>query len=62
MRLFRDDGLLPAGVEVVGGSLAFRGQVGLQHAGLYDCSVSYHHVRAGLRINITVKPQAVQLG
>lgn len=61
-RLFRDDGLLPAGVEVVGGSLAFPGQVGLQHAGLYDCWVSYHHVRAGLMINITVKPQAVQLG
>lgn len=53
---------MPAGVEVIGGSLAFRGQVGLQHAGLYDCSVSYHHVGAGLRINITVKPQAVQLG
>eukprot|EP00066_Takifugu_rubripes_P017607 XP_011606873.1 PREDICTED: uncharacterized protein LOC105417078 [Takifugu rubripes] len=57
----RDDGLLPAGVEVVGGSLAFRGQVGLQHAGLYNCLVSYHHVQAGLRINITVKPRAVQL-
>lgn len=62
MHLFRDDGLLPAGAEVVGSSLAFQGQVGLQHAGLYNCSVSYHHVRAGLKINVTVKPQAVRLG
>lgn len=60
VRLFRDEGLL-AGVEVVGGRLMLRGQVGLQHAGLYDCSISYHHVRAGLKLNITVKPQGAQL-
>ncbi|CAG08983.1 unnamed protein product [Tetraodon nigroviridis] len=57
----RDDGALPAGVEAVDGLLTVRGQVGLQHAGLYDCWLSYHHVRAGLQLNITVKPQDPQL-
>lgn len=61
VRLFRDDGALPAGVEAVDGLLTVRGQVGLQHAGLYDCWLSYHHVRAGLQLNITVKPQDPQL-
>lgn len=61
VRLFRDDGLWPAGVEVGAGCLAVQGPVGLQHAGLYDCRISYHHVGAGLKLNITVKPQGTQL-
>lgn len=59
--LFRDNGVLPAGVEVVGSRLTVRGQVGLQHAGLYDCWISYYRVRAGLQFNVTVKPQDAQL-
>lgn len=61
MRLFRDDGLWPAVVEVGGGRLGVQGPVGLQHAGVYDCRISYHHVGAGLKLNITVKPQGAQL-
>lgn len=61
MRPFRDDGSWPAGVEVGDGCLAVRGEVGLQHAGLYQCSVSYHHVGAALKLNVTVKPQGPQL-
>lgn len=62
VRLFRGDGFLPSGLEVVGGHLTVRGQVGLQHAGLYDCLIAYHHVQAGLKLNITIKPQGAHLG
>lgn len=58
----RDDGPLPEGMEVVGSSLTVQGPVGLQHAGLYECFVSYYHVQATLQFNITVKPHVTQLG
>lgn len=61
VRPFRDDGSWPAGVEVGDGCLAVRGEVGPQHAGLYQCSISYHHVGAALKLNVTVKPQGPQL-
>lgn len=67
---FRDNGLLPEGVEVVssggdgggGGGLAVRGPVGLRHAGMYRCWLSYRHFGAELELNVTVKPRAEQLG
>lgn len=52
---------MPGGVEVAGGRLTVRGEVGPQHGGLYHCWVSYLHVRAALKLNITVKPQGPQL-
>lgn len=58
----RDDGLLPEGMEVAGSSLTIQGPVGLQHVGLYECFVSYHHLQATLKFNVTVKPHVTQLG
>lgn len=58
----RDDGPLPEGVELVDGSLRIQGAVGDQHAGLYECSFSYHHHQAALKFNITVKHHVVQPG
>ncbi|XP_051253641.1 uncharacterized protein si:ch211-149e23.4 [Dicentrarchus labrax] len=55
-----DDGPLPEGVELVGSSLKVQGPVGHRHAGLYECLVSYHHLQATLRFNVTVKPQVIQ--
>ncbi|XP_041851800.1 uncharacterized protein si:ch211-149e23.4 isoform X2 [Melanotaenia boesemani] len=57
----KDDGPLPEGVELVASSLMFQGSVAHQHAGLYECDFSYHHLNTTLRLNVTVKPQAQQL-
>ena len=59
---FRDDGPLPEGVELVGSSLTVQGPVEHWHAGLYECSFSYHHLKATLKFNVTVKPQVIQPG
>nr|XP_040047238.1 uncharacterized protein si:ch211-149e23.4 [Gasterosteus aculeatus aculeatus] len=53
----KDDGPLPDGVELFGSSLTLQGPLELQHAGLYECFFSYHHVKANLTIRVTVKPQ-----
>ncbi|XP_008279194.1 uncharacterized protein LOC103356720 [Stegastes partitus] len=55
----KDDGPLPEGVELVGMSLVVQGPVEHQHAGLYECVVSYHHLEAALRFNVTVKAPVV---
>lgn len=57
----KDDWPLPEGVELVGSNLTVLGPVGHQHAGLYECFLSYHHHQATLKFNITVKPQVAQL-
>ncbi|XP_033952734.1 uncharacterized protein [Pseudochaenichthys georgianus] len=56
----KDDGPLPEGVELVGSSLTVQGPVEQWHAGLYECSFSYHHLKATLKFNVTVKPQVIQ--
>ncbi|KAM6933313.1 uncharacterized protein FYW49_001690 [Xenentodon cancila] len=56
----KDGGPLPDGVELVGQNLTIRGLVEHQHAGLYQCDFSYHHLKAMLRLNVTVKPPALQ--
>ncbi|KAF3847526.1 hypothetical protein F7725_020554 [Dissostichus mawsoni] len=56
----RNDGPLPEGVELVGSSLTVQGPVEHWHAGLYECSFSYHHLKATLKFNVTVKPQVIQ--
>nr|XP_019943617.1 PREDICTED: uncharacterized protein LOC109630049 [Paralichthys olivaceus] len=56
----KDDGPLPTGLEMVDSSLTVQGPVELQLSGLYDCVVSYHHLKATLQINITVHPHVTQ--
>ncbi|KAM6932765.1 uncharacterized protein PEZ65_007867 [Lycodopsis pacificus] len=56
----KDDGPLPDGVELVGNSLTVQGPVEHRHAGLYECFFSYHHVKATLKFNVTIKPQVIQ--
>ncbi|XP_026154897.1 uncharacterized protein LOC113125576 isoform X2 [Mastacembelus armatus] len=56
----KDDGPLPGGVELIGSNLTILGPVDHHHAGLYECAFSYHHLKAMLHINITVKPQVLQ--
>ncbi|XP_061576396.1 uncharacterized protein si:ch211-149e23.4 isoform X2 [Cololabis saira] len=53
----KDDKPLPDGVELLGRNFTVRGPVEHQHAGLYQCDFSYHHLKATLRLNVTVKPQ-----
>ncbi|XP_070826921.1 uncharacterized protein [Chaetodon trifascialis] len=57
----KDDGLLPEGVELVDSSLTVQGPLGHQHAGLYECLFSYHHLQATLKFNVTVKPHVMEL-
>ncbi|KAM4566712.1 uncharacterized protein PAE49_010225 isoform 1-T1 [Odontesthes bonariensis] len=57
----KDNGPLPEGVELVDRSLTFQGPVEYEHAGLYECDFSYHHLKTTLRLNVTVKLQAEQL-
>ncbi|XP_074496622.1 uncharacterized protein LOC141770688 [Sebastes fasciatus] len=56
----KDHGPLPEGLELVGSSLTVQGPVEHQHAGLYECFFSYHHLKAALTFNVTVKPQVFQ--
>ncbi|XP_034460739.1 uncharacterized protein si:ch211-149e23.4 [Hippoglossus hippoglossus] len=56
----KDDGPLPTGLELVGSSLTVQGSVEFQLSGLYECVVSYHHLKATLQINITVHPHVTQ--
>lgn len=58
----RDDGPLPDNVELIGQNLTFLSGVKHQHAGLYECRFSYHHLNAALRFNVTVKPRPLQPG
>lgn len=60
--LCRDDGLLPDDVELVGSSITVQGPVEHRHAGLYECVVSYHHLKAMLQFNVTVNPRVIQPG
>ncbi|CAN9511221.1 unnamed protein product [Ophioblennius macclurei] len=57
----KDDGPLPESVELLGRSFIVQGPVEQEHAGLYQCAVSYHHLKATLHIIVTVKPRTVQL-
>lgn len=59
---YRDDELLPEGMELVGSSLTVQGPLGHQHAGLYECFLSYHHLQAELKFNVTVNPPVIQPG
>ncbi|XP_071352296.1 uncharacterized protein [Trachinotus anak] len=56
----KDDGPLPEALELVGSSLKVQGPVEQQHAGLYECVFSYHHLKTTLQINITVQPNVIQ--
>ncbi|XP_034405011.1 uncharacterized protein si:ch211-149e23.4 isoform X2 [Cyclopterus lumpus] len=56
----KDAGPLPDGVELVGSSLTVQGPVEHQHAGLYECFFSYHHLKTTLKFNVTVKPQVIR--
>ncbi|CAJ1065032.1 uncharacterized protein si:ch211-149e23.4 isoform X1 [Xyrichtys novacula] len=56
----KDDGPLSEDVEVIGGNLTFQGAVGFQHAGLYECFLSYRHLQAALKFNVTVQPRVLQ--
>ncbi|KAM3615504.1 uncharacterized protein V6R79_003162 [Siganus canaliculatus] len=56
----KDEGLLPDGVELLGSSLTLGGPAGPQHVGLYECLVSYHHLRAALQFNVTLKHPVFQ--
>ncbi|TMS07653.1 Poliovirus receptor-like protein, partial [Larimichthys crocea] len=56
----KDDELLPEGMELVGSSLTVQGPLGHQHAGLYECFLSYHHLQAELKFNVTVNPPVIQ--
>ncbi|XP_039987247.1 uncharacterized protein si:ch211-149e23.4 [Xiphias gladius] len=56
----KEDGPLPEGLELVGRSLTVQGPVERQHAGLYECVVSYHRLKAMLQFNITVQPHVIQ--
>ncbi|KAM4589547.1 uncharacterized protein V3H82_003650 [Fundulus diaphanus] len=57
----KDDGPLPEDVELVGRNLTIQGVVTHQHAGLYECECSYHHLKAALQFNVTVRAQPPQL-
>ncbi|XP_029963467.1 uncharacterized protein LOC115399947 isoform X2 [Salarias fasciatus] len=57
----KDGGPLPGSVELVGRSLIVQGPVEAEHAGLYQCSASYHHLNATLHILVSVQPIATQL-
>nr|XP_020472508.1 uncharacterized protein LOC109969747 [Monopterus albus] len=56
----KDAGPLPESIELAGSSLTVQGPAELHHAGLYECIFSYHHLKATLQFNITVKPQVIQ--
>ncbi|XP_022615495.1 uncharacterized protein LOC111232319 [Seriola dumerili] len=56
----KDDGPLPEGLELVGSSLKVQGPVEPQHAGLYECVFSYHHLKTMLQLNITVQSHVIQ--
>ncbi|XP_074535110.1 uncharacterized protein LOC141797538 [Halichoeres trimaculatus] len=56
----KDDGPLPEDVEITGSNLTLQAPVGLEHAGLYECSLSYLHLQATLKFNVTVKPHVLQ--
>lgn len=56
----KDEGLLPEGVELVDSNLTIQGLVGNEHAGLYECFLSYHHLQASLKFNVTVKPHLLE--
>ncbi|XP_024910603.1 uncharacterized protein LOC103378048 isoform X2 [Cynoglossus semilaevis] len=55
----KDDGPLPVDVELIGSNLTVGGPVRQQHAGLYECVVSYYHLQVALQLNITVQPSVV---
>ncbi|MEQ2243427.1 hypothetical protein ILYODFUR_007000 [Ilyodon furcidens] len=56
-----DDGPLPEDMELVGRNLTIRGLVKQHYAGLYECDCSYHHLKAKLQFNVTVRAQPPQL-
>ncbi|XP_023125528.2 uncharacterized protein si:ch211-149e23.4 [Amphiprion ocellaris] len=56
----KDDGPLPDGVELVNRSLIVQGPVEHQHAGLYECVISYQHLKVSLRLNVTIKAPVIQ--
>ncbi|XP_030008582.1 hemicentin-1 isoform X2 [Sphaeramia orbicularis] len=55
----KDGGPVPEGVNLVGSSLSVQGPVNHVYAGLYECVFYYHHHRAMLHFNITVRTQPV---
>uniref|UniRef100_A0A3Q3FZR2 Si:ch211-149e23.4 n=1 Tax=Labrus bergylta TaxID=56723 RepID=A0A3Q3FZR2_9LABR len=55
-----DDGPLPDGVEIIGSSLALQGPLEQQHAGVFECFLSYHQLQANLTFNVTVKPPVTE--
>ncbi|MED6282914.1 hypothetical protein CHARACLAT_003332, partial [Characodon lateralis] len=57
----KDDGPLPQDMELVGRNLTIRGLVKQHYAGLYECDCSYHHLKATLQFNVTVRAQPPQL-
>ncbi|XP_034556382.1 uncharacterized protein si:ch211-149e23.4 isoform X2 [Notolabrus celidotus] len=56
----KDDGPMPEDVEITGSNFTLQGPVGLQHAGLYECFLSYRHLQAVQKFNVTVKPRVLQ--
>lgn len=59
---YRDDGLLPEGMELVGRRLIVQGSVEHQHASMYECIISYQHLKVSLWFNISVKAPVIQSG
>ncbi|XP_067364628.1 uncharacterized protein si:ch211-149e23.4 isoform X2 [Channa argus] len=55
----KDDGLLPEDIQLVDSSLTVHGPVEPHHAGLYECVVTYHHLKSVLQFNVTVKIQVI---
>ncbi|XP_067102581.1 uncharacterized protein si:ch211-149e23.4 isoform X2 [Osmerus mordax] len=56
----KDDGPLPEGMEVTGSVLGVQGPVELTHAGLYECEASYQHLKASVKLNVTVSAHEKQ--
>ncbi|XP_078785695.1 uncharacterized protein si:ch211-149e23.4 isoform X1 [Oryzias latipes] len=56
----KNNGPLPEDVELIGQNLTFLAGVKPLHAGLYECHISYLHLNAVLRFNVTVKPRPLQ--
>ncbi|KAJ8392111.1 hypothetical protein AAFF_G00079170 [Aldrovandia affinis] len=56
----RENGSLPAGVEVAGNVLQLEGPVDSHHAGLYTCQASYYGHTLSVTLEIVVNPIVVQ--
>ncbi|XP_041655955.1 uncharacterized protein si:ch211-149e23.4 isoform X2 [Cheilinus undulatus] len=56
----KDDGPLTEGVELIGSNFTVQGPLEPRHAGVYECLLSYHHLQAAIKFNITVNPPVLE--